>query len=1234
MYLKNPKFKQIARSGFALIITISLMVLLSLLAVGLLGLSVVNLRTTSNGAAMAEARSNARLALMLALNDLQTNAGPDTRITAPAGTLGDEIPQPSLTGVWNSRKLDPDSPDRDADLSDSAKAGDFRRWLVSTKDAQSAEQQDFGKQAAPASDTSRIMLSKQYSVDGNSEFRVDSVRVQSTPDSSSLIGGRLAYAVFDEGTKARVDLGVKSGGSELATRGEALGSGQRPHIDRMNGITAVADDAVDLTTSTGAALISKMITMGNAEMANGAPNSSFKPHFNDLTTCSLGLMTDVARGGLKKDLNLLADHSSSPPEGYGSGTHIYEDALGLRIPSAPTWQSALEFANLFNGRNSRRRPYLTSGSGGPPTLAASAPGDWSASNSVSGNVAVPNPQPPTSPVLLPSIAKVQMVYSLHVHDLWYFPPGITPNASTFQNGPFTKEWKSQPGNMWDTTNWSFKNKDREINYQLWVFCTPIITLHNPYNVAMEIPSGDLKINFVNVPFAMRIYVNGEPQTTEMVPYTDMFYWNDKGNERRYTLTIYNKSVSGGEVSIDKREAIRLLPGEVKVFSPYMNPNVRYTDRGKDNDWYNVYNDQTADISAVPGWLGEGIGYGQDQPLPAKYNPMRLQVDNQGHVIGNGRMMQDGMPLTGDEEIHVEFAPLPDPDQPEKRFTIEMTLNRANRLTSARSVVLDFDYETTDGLQKVMLGDDGKIRWPSEGTMLASDMRDHWNTPLAGFENIRPFALLSAYAKTTHGGVDETNDDGRYPAKPWIFNNHSGAVSEQKIVSQHPSHHSHEINLVRLPGHTEEAIDIQPGTDRGSFVTGHTVFNGRRFGTMLDIPLGPIQSPVSLNGANLAAGYYLPRFTAPIGNSFAHPVMSSDSLIESVNGQTYADHSYLLNSVLFDSYYCSGFQERGGPSGDGIGTKSLAETFFDGSRWLSDPRFIPFFPDGTTADDAVDAISADDGYKQVAAYQLLKGAFNVNSTSVDAWKAALSAMTGANGAVSTIPLGSGNSEGIVDLDDPDDSKGARFSRFRLPNSQPDSGDPDALWHGPRDLTSKELDRLANEIVKEVKERGPFLSMSEFVNRRIGPSSERTLAGALQTAIDRSKINDTALSLGGYEIDSGRLADLELRTPNALLGPSAQGAPGAVTQADILSLLGNSATVRSDTFLVRGYGESVGSDGSVRARAWCEAVVQRLPEYVDPADASTVFPGDLTSDANKRFGRRFEIVSFRWLNKEEV
>lgn len=57
------------------------MVLLTVLAVGLLTLSTVSLRTSAQGNDLAIARANARLGLLLALGNLQKHAGPSSKLT-------------------------------------------------------------------------------------------------------------------------------------------------------------------------------------------------------------------------------------------------------------------------------------------------------------------------------------------------------------------------------------------------------------------------------------------------------------------------------------------------------------------------------------------------------------------------------------------------------------------------------------------------------------------------------------------------------------------------------------------------------------------------------------------------------------------------------------------------------------------------------------------------------------------------------------------------------------------------------------------------------------------------------------------------------------------------------------------------------------------------------------------------------------------------------------------------
>lgn len=73
--------------GFALVATLSFMILLTVIAVGLLWLSSIRLRGSSSGSSLATARANARMALILAIGELQKQAGPDQRVSARAPVI-------------------------------------------------------------------------------------------------------------------------------------------------------------------------------------------------------------------------------------------------------------------------------------------------------------------------------------------------------------------------------------------------------------------------------------------------------------------------------------------------------------------------------------------------------------------------------------------------------------------------------------------------------------------------------------------------------------------------------------------------------------------------------------------------------------------------------------------------------------------------------------------------------------------------------------------------------------------------------------------------------------------------------------------------------------------------------------------------------------------------------------------------------------------------------------------
>ena len=459
-----------------------------------------------------------------------------------------------------------------------------------------------------------------------------------------------------------------------------------------------------------------------------------------------------------------------------------------------------------------------------------------------------------------------------------------------------------------------------------------------------------------------------------------------------------------------------------------------------------------------------------------------------------------------------------------------------------------------------------------------------------------------------------------------------------------------------------------------------------------------------------------------------------------------DHAFAANLALWDTYYFSGlnlqansYSHLDGVSRDWPSTgadlpiatnvrsaqtlalsaagltgvddpKSFAaykRALNEGKSLLANKR-VAYVPDGkasfTESNDYKNSLKLPESEfphpKYLSRNSLYDGGFNVNSTSKAAWRAILAGLRG-----QTLPDGSGTTSATA------------LTRFaRAFGAADGASNP---WTSYRELNDTEIDDLAAKVVDEVRARGPFMSLSDFVNRRLINNDAFGLKGALQSAIDKSSINNTAITAAGGVFSAP--SSTSPSDPNAIYSNNATtggwwkeisaypkipankrfpsiramsrtnvessvtaglGAPGIVTQMDVLNSVGPNLTARSDTFVVRAYGEAHDDSGNVIGKAWIEVVVQRTSEYVamavgqkfpeyaelnrrklayrintsggkeydkqvlvetyerapapNPPTATALEKAGLAQEQrlNRIFGRRFRPSSLRWLSANEI
>ena len=1335
------------RHGFSLILSLTIMAAVVMLVVTLSAFVTIESRAAMNQQLATRARLNALVSMRLALAHLQQEAGPDRRSTARADITQPNVSTGSLrnpmwTGVWRTDQ--PDLPPA---------------WLVSGRGDQPAGTQTVSlfqtgsspdyhagywapwQSDAAFSAADNVPLvgtgSALAAVDGKASGLVSLPKI-ALPDAE--VAGTYAYWVGDEGIKARVNLAdnrSKSYGDvdQLA----ALRSPLAPRYDALPGLGALSSPAQLRAVDN----VKHLALLSGFDAGSDANN--VKRLFHDVTVVSAGVLADSAQGGLKRDLSRafeLTDAEFAATE-FGGGaagaaaTHVGNGVAAIAMPvlkntgnssnlqatpifnrsitgggnlRGPTWWALRDYHRLY------RQLGWSAGTGGAtattiPTLNA---------RTLWPNVAAAHPSGPPANSGLPNNSLRNRIYGysdLYDGDL---PTPIDPNVSDLLNGDASR-LITRPLNVAATpyvhrVSLAFSvNKMqwfgpwityrvgrlvyrwREETIDLRLNITPIVVVHNPYNVRMAWKPGAGPTGSPNKrPFAAAISLSElndwkfrfkqyQPDTLSNpavmeTNLTDFFKRQSNEVQDDDTLRIY--------LSKDGAPDMVLEPGEFRVFS--CEPTI--------GDWTksivldNTYDTRGGYRDNVWDW-----NFGADALAVLDIEaPISFEIVPGGRL----RMRQALAAWPGDQLI-----------------LDQKTNKSANEIGNDKS---EFIYRSSEA-SEVVFSDINQTKYPSPGEKFFPSWRhvqDKYAKPNSDWDGRVPFPTPTSppLEPDLVTVIDITTKPADAVDAPFPLLTHSNPFAATARASA-SGRLSTGLGQGFVGGSPSYQMSVRNGAwenvlanyEGGKLAFGGSSLstNGARQAILLEIPLVAPTSLAQYAHANFGVRDQQPLLS--IGNSFATPFVDARKVFQQ-NGPnwTEADQTYLLNNALWDGYFLSGLAPRMRTGNSGSVTPSeptpaqLTTASSGGGRPATDPNVdmdIPavidaFINDGTPLSnprftDKLSSLSPEtkklalNDHRRVAAVLLNEGAFNVNSTSVEAWTAFLGAAKG-------------QSMAGIGANLPSPSSNARFPRTLAKiASVAASGDAiDASnWQGFANLSDAQLEALAKAIVAENKARfatqerterlpgtrlfggltraaTPYLSLSEFINRFLSPEDWANRCGALQSAILRA---DQQHAAGISDRLFAALPDLRV-TPAALQTPTAGtfphpenldlraqggstsrahtalGAPGNLLQSDLLQALGPALATRSDTFTLRCFGEALAPSGE-HGTAWMEVVVQRVPDFIDPtnpAETGNSAPKPLVSGpananasispalspVNHLLGRRFKVLSMRWVQGNEI
>jgi len=1322
-----------------------MLILLTVIAVGLLNLSAITLRSAKQSSAMAEAQANARLAMMIAIGELQRQMGPDQRITANGSILSDSsVNHPHWTGAWDSWIAGslPDArnpnypsaeshhqtigsqPDASMRPDYANKDGHFRAWLLSldpgeATDPAAADSLVLQSEPMPTIEDDAIRLVGLGTL-GQSASPADFVSARlvgvKTSSSNDNLSGRYAWWVGDESQKARI-MHDSYEGDTLASADKIF----RNQAPASTGTTTIAGlaglDAAQQAKLKGLPTLNTLdLVPGVEQIGQGDETfSASQKGFHTVTPYSLTVPTDVREGGLKRDLSTLLERPVDPTE-VSDEFMLYKfdvkDAWANDPGTYPTLpntpqeavpiQDLAAFYQLYDHSRKAGTEY-TSDRIQVTTPDYGTPADYTTNFQREYTTLYRNPVP----------IKVQFLLSIHADE-------ITQEDRDMMVGALR-------GNQW------IPETD---THKLRLAVIPAVTMWNPYNVPIVMQSGDQlaqQITFKAPPLVLR---------TRKIRSDGTVYQYSEANRR---WVHFDHLVSGRHqgrsniirLNFARTSPIVFQPGEVRVFSAP-------TDVGFLREDSNDSGAQAMDsprnlVDAVPGWDSTAIlslrnSFGAHRNASTQRvtfsedganilwerNPERWSLTMNANST-------DAFEFTfGPETVNGEWLgvwPMSELTSPrgaafsfymaQRNFSSQGTATSSNRGYGYLNVrhmglVSRFGGSRANRTNIPRLFNEQLYQQGATNITLGAPMEPIPASAIVLAANAGeslPFIQLSLMAGTETSEMANGGLSGgrKFPARPFLHSSPFQPNVIDRIDGTAPYNHGWNWWIDEMNSILESMVQ-ESASGNGFYGGGYTPESGVTHVVQQEIPVTPPISIAALSHARIGGftlanevpvahgftgemmegldgalgrvddpspslgfqrvtatgqGGLYPHVLQAIGNSYANPNLDAgiafnpawERLYDVDDGErevTFADHSYLANKALWDQFFFSSITPQPGSIGifDGQDrdAQEVAADFFFNNKPLPNRRIIPYMKQMNR--DELDSLFSErtnftNGMAdKIAGHLVIEGGFNINSTSVEAWKVFFSSLKGKPVAYldgGKVPMEADSGDNVP--------VGMGTLPAGLPASTADTADPrdPGQWMGLRLISEEEIDALSRAMVREVKRRGPFLSLSEFVNRRLDPDNTDGMAlkGALQAALDYDGSDGQ-----GPEVTINKNFRSNLRTldsevsgidfafPAAARGPAAYGSSAYVDQADVLRHFASQLTPRGDTFFIRTYGDALDRTGKVIARAWCEAVVQRIPDYVDASDQNHIKAADLQSEANKRFGRTFKVVSFRWLNASEI